>query len=181
MITKEKSKITQNNNPEFNNKHPRNSDGTFASKGLQTLISYSKTGTNNIFREKKSYVGQIEPNEKAKKIYSKVFGNEFADNFYLSPKQLQHINQTHPEVEIEDIEYCLNNPNYITEILKSNQANIISKLPNGKYVYILVDIKLNKRVNVPYTSNGILSARYLNEENKQREFAKNRLIYKSVD
>ena len=39
MITKEKSKITQNNNPEFNNKHPRNSDGTFASKGLQTLIS----------------------------------------------------------------------------------------------------------------------------------------------
>ena len=94
---------------------------------------------------------------------------------------MQHINQTHPEVEIEDIEYCLNNPNYITEILKSNQANIISKLPNGKYVYILVDIKLNKRVNVPYTSNGILSARYLNEENKQREFAKNRLIYKSVD
>lgn len=51
MIIKEKSKTTQNNNPEFNSKHPRNSDGTFASKDQQTLISYSKNGTNNIVRE----------------------------------------------------------------------------------------------------------------------------------
>ena len=68
MIIKEKSKITQNNNPEFNSKHPRDADGKFAKKGQKTLMSYSKNGTSNIVRET--------PIEQPKKVEEPKADNE---------------------------------------------------------------------------------------------------------
>ena len=181
MITKEKSKITQNNNPEFNNKHPRNSDGTFASKGHQTLISYSKTGTNNIFREKKSYVGPIEPNENAKQIYSKIFGEKFSSDFFLSQNRVDHFMNEHQELDLEDVIYCVNNPNVITQTKVIDQLNIISLLPNGKYAYILVDVKLNDKLDKKYNKTGILSARYLDNQKYKQEIKRNKVLYKNID
>lgn len=181
MITKEKSKMSQNNNPEFNNKHPRISDGTFTSNGQRTFVSYAKTGTNNIYREKKSYHGPIEPNENAKQIYSKVFGEKYSSDFFLSQNRVDHFMSEHQELDFDDVIYCINNPNVITKTKANEQVNIISLLPNGNYAYILVDVKLNNKSDKKYNKNGILSARYLRKKTFKKEINRHEILFTNID
>ena len=114
-----------------------------------------------IKKQNKSYLGPIEPSQKAKKIYRDTFGDDFADDFFLSQKRFDHSMYRHGELDYDDVIYCINNPNVITEVIKNEQVNIISVLPNGEFAHILVDVRLNKKSEKIFNKNGIISARYL--------------------
>ena len=87
----------------------------------------------------------------------------------------------HQELDLEDVIYCVNNPNVITQTKVIDQLNIISLLPNGKYAYILVDVKLNDKLDKKYNKTGILSARYLDNQKYKQEIKRNKVLYKNID
>ena len=129
----------------------------------------------------KVFEGEIEINENAKKIYRKILGRKFSNSFYVSKRQLLHIITKHTEINVLDIFYCINNPNFVTVIKDKHQINIISYLGNSKYIYILVDVKLNYNFEIKFNKNGILSARYLSNKKFNEEIRKNKIIYVNIE
>lgn len=127
------------------------------------------------------YVGEIKVNQNVKKIYKTILGHNYSDTFFISDRQLKHIQFNHPEINFFDIAFCINNPNFICKIKNKEQINIISYLGDYKYIYILVDVKINKENNSVFNKKGILSARYINNKKFSNEITKNILIYVNIE
>lgn len=117
-------KLQQNNNPEFNSKHPRDSDGKFTSKGGgSSTVSYTKNGSVNSFRT----TAKEEPKGNQHEISKNQETLNLINNSLVS-KNTGFSKHTEPQIQKLINEKGFNNPD-VKKFL--NEINELSKTPTN--------------------------------------------------
>ena len=141
-------KLQQNNNPEFNSKHPRDSDGKFTSKnGGSSTVSYTKNGSVNSFRttaQEDPKGNQYEPNKNTEEIIL-INNSQVAKSTGF---------RKHTKQQIDKLinEKGFNNPeikDFLNEIeeLRKNPTNLINTPERNKSREYWLNNEFNLQLN----------------------------------